>query len=81
MHTDTARVAVYKIIEDHILEGTQFSDETELAELGLDSLATIELSMEIEEELNIYIEDSLACRCDTVGDLVKFIGDVLVRQK
>lgn len=45
--------------------------ESTFTELGIDSLDTVELLMNLEDELNIEIE--LTEKVETVGDLVKFI--------
>ena len=42
-------------------------------DLGADSLDTVELIMEFEKEFNTQIEDSVAEKIQTVGDVVKFI--------
>ena len=51
-------------VEDVKLEST-FKD------LNIDSLDTVELLMNLEDELNVEIE--LTEKVETVGDLVKFI--------
>ena len=45
--------------------------ESKFTELGIDSLDTVELIMNLEDELNIKIE--LDQKVETIGDLVKFI--------
>ena len=45
--------------------------ESTFTELGIDSLDTVELLMNLEDELNVTIE--LTEKVETVGDLVKFI--------
>ena len=45
--------------------------ESTFADLGIDSLDSVELLMEMEEELNASLE--LDQKVETVGDLVKFI--------
>ena len=44
-------------------------------DLGADSLDTVELIMEFEKEFEITIEDSDAEKIQTVGDVVKFLGE------
>jgi acyl carrier protein len=59
--------------------GVEESQVTETAnftkDLGADSLDTVELIMEFEKEFNITIEDSDAEKIQTVGDVVKFLGE------
>ena len=44
-------------------------------DLGADSLDTVELIMEFEEEFGIEIPDDAAENIQTFGDAVKFIND------
>ena len=44
-------------------------------DLGADSLDTVELIMEFEEEFGIEIPDDAAENIQTFGDAVKFIGE------
>ncbi|MBK7959209.1 MAG: acyl carrier protein [Bacteroidetes bacterium] len=45
------------------------------ADLGADSLDTVELIMEFEKEFNISIPDEQAETIATVGDAVKFLEE------
>ncbi len=45
--------------------------ESTFAELGIDSLDTVEMMMQLEDAIGIEIE--LDQKVETVGDLVKFI--------
>lgn len=47
--------------------------ESTFKELSIDSLDTVELLMNLEDELNVEIE--LTQKVETVGDLVKFIEE------
>ncbi len=57
--------------------GVEESQVTETAnftkDLGADSLDTVELIMELENEFNISIEESEAGNIQTVSDVIKFI--------
>ena len=44
-------------------------------DLGADSLDTVELVMELEEEFDINIPDDAAEKIQTVGQAIKFIED------
>ena len=54
--------------EDKITVEASFVDD-----LGADSLDTVELIMELEEEFGIEIPDEDAERLNTVGSIVKYI--------
>ena len=66
---------VKKIVIDHlgvdadtVVEGANFIDD-----LGADSLDTVELVMELEEEFEINIPDDAAEKIQTVGQAVEFV--------
>ena len=54
--------------EDKVTEETSFIND-----LGADSLDTVELVMEFEDEFEIQIPDEDAEKIQTVGDAVKYI--------
>ena len=66
---------VKKIIAEQL--GVPESDVTNekafVADLGADSLDTVELVMAFEEEFSIEIPDDAAEKIQTVGDAVNFI--------
>ena len=43
-------------------------------DLGADSLDTVELVMELEEEFNVNIPDDAAEKIETVGQAIEFIN-------
>lgn len=52
----------------------QISDETSFVnDLGADSLDTVELVMELEEEFDINIPDDAAEKIQTVGQAIDYI--------
>ena len=57
--------------ENKITEAASFMDD-----LGADSLDTVELIMEMEEEFGIEIPDEKAEKLATVGDAVSYIDSV-----
>ena len=64
--------AIAKIVSERT--GCELSDvkpESRFSELGIDSLDTVEILMELEEELGIEIE--LDQKVETIDDLDKFI--------
>ena len=56
--------------ESEITPESHFIDD-----LGADSLDTVELVMQLEEEYGIEIPDEDAEKLQTVGDVVKYIED------
>ena len=57
--------------ENKITEAASFMDD-----LGADSLDTVELIMEMEEDFGIEIPDEEAEKLATVGDAVKYIDSI-----
>jgi len=60
------------------VEESQITDEANFTkDLGADSLDTVELIMEFEKQFGVSIDDSDAERIQTVGDVVKYLGEKL----
>ena len=57
-------------VDDEILLDTNLADD-----LGLDSLDMVEITMELEERLDISLEDEEVANVKTVSDLVELILD------
>jgi acyl carrier protein len=51
------------------------------ADLGADSVETVELVMELEEEFGISVPDDVAERFQTVGDAIRYIQEQRREQK
>ena len=68
---------VKKIIAEQLgVEESQVTNEKAfVADLGADSLDTVELVMALEEAFDIEIPDEAAEGITTVGDAVKYIQD------
>ena len=66
---------VKKMVADHLgVEESKITEESNfIADLGADSLDTVELVMAFEEEFGSEISDSEAEKILTVGDAIKFI--------
>ena len=66
---------VKKIVVEHL--GVEADKVTESAsfidDLGADSLDTVELVMELEEEFDINIPDDAAEKIQTVGQAIEYI--------
>ena len=56
--------------EDKVNEETSFIND-----LGADSLDTVELVMELEDEFELSIPDEEAEKIRTVGDAIKYIDE------
>lgn len=60
-----------------ILESKGFTDATEsskfIDDLGMDSLDTVEIVMEVEKEFRLSIPDELMETTETVGQLADYI--------
>ena len=64
--------AVAKVIAERVdCAASDVKAENTFKELSIDSLDTVELLMNLEDELNVEIE--LTEKVETVGELVKFI--------
>ena len=61
------------------VEDPTLDEHTELASLGLDSLAFIEYSFELEKELHVLLPD-LPRDMVTIGDLARFVEGEVHRQ-
>jgi len=71
------KAAVYEILEDNrsSTSSEEITEETQLGDLGLDSLDLVEMSMAIEEKLGIELPedpDKLKATA-TVGTLIEFV--------
>ena len=68
---------VTEIVSDQLgVDKEKISAETSFVnDLGADSLDTVELVMELEEEFDINIPDDAAEKIQTVGQAVKYIEE------
>lgn len=63
---------IIKLLAEHTGKDTsEFTPETTFESLGIDSLETVEMVMELEEELGVELE--LEEKVATIGELVKFV--------
>ena len=69
-----------KILENLVTSKHNISADSYLTDLGLDSLDRVEIVMEAEEELNIYIDDGALEHAETVGDVVSIISKIYNEQ-
>ncbi len=68
-----------KIIADQLsMEQSKITNDTSLREdLQADSLDIVEIIMSIEEEFGIQVDDDDALAFKTVGDVVKYIEELM----
>ena len=67
--------AIAKILADRIgCDVSTIKPESKFSDLGIDSLDTVDLIMELEDEIGKEIE--LTQKVETVGDLDKFISEL-----
>lgn len=72
----TARLlsAVQEHMADRLgIAADRVSPESNLVELGADSLDVVELIMELEEEVDVDIPDEDAERIRSVGDAIRYL--------
>ncbi len=68
---------VIKIVAEHLeMEESEITAETTLADLGVDSLDTVEILMEMEDEFGITIDPG-DVHVEKVGELADYIASVL----
>ena len=61
-----------EVLADHTgRDASEFTRDTTFESLGIDSLETVEMVMELEEELGVELE--LEEKVATIGELVKFV--------
>ncbi len=68
-------VEKFGVAESEVTMEASFTND-----LGADSLDTVELIMEIEDEFGISIPDDLAEKISTVGDAVKFVEEEVAKK-
>ncbi|MBQ5663204.1 MAG: acyl carrier protein, partial [Bacteroidaceae bacterium] len=68
-------VEKFGVAESEVTMEASFTND-----LGADSLDTVELIMEIEDEFGISIPDDLAEKISTVGDAIKFVEEEVAKK-
>ena len=68
-------VEKFGVSESEVTSEASFTND-----LGADSLDTVELIMEIEDEFGISIPDDLAEKISTVGDAIKFVEEEVAKK-
>jgi acyl carrier protein len=60
--------------------GHQIDSSREFSTMGIDSLDTVELVMQIEEEFGVSISEDDAAKIQTIGDAIRYILEQRRRQ-
>ena len=68
-------VEKFGVSESEVTNEASFTND-----LGADSLDTVELIMEIEDEFGISIPDDLAEKISTVGDAINFVEEEVAKK-
>ncbi|SHH93942.1 acyl carrier protein [Sporobacter termitidis DSM 10068] len=66
---------IVNLIKENINDTESITEDTTFESLGIDSLDTVEMVMQLEEELGIEIE--LEEKMATVGELAKYVESKL----
>ena len=78
MSSSVAERVIEIVSEQMGVNNDQVTKETSfINDLGADSLDTVELVMELEEEFDINIPDEDAEKIETVGQAIKYIEEHL----
>lgn len=73
---ETRRKIATILMDKMGVEQEELTDNANLScDLGMDSLDTVEVLMEVEREFNISIEDEEAEKIETFGQLVQLVND------
>ena len=70
MEFEKIRAIICNLLE---IEEAKVTPETQLEDLGVDSLDMIDMVMDIEDEFGIEVTDEALEKFDTVRDIVNFV--------
>ena len=77
MSQETAKRTIATVAKFKEIPEDQITVETNLEEMGLDSLDALNLVFELEEEFDIMIPDDKAFEMKTIGEMVEGIDTLL----
>jgi acyl carrier protein len=81
MENETAKRIKTIISEQLMVEPEEVTDESSFVEdLGADSLDTVELIMEFEDEFGVEISDEDAEKLNTVGEATAYLEQLLEKK-
>lgn len=70
---NTIEERVHLLFENLVDEGLEVLNDFSFDDLAMDSFDKIDLSMDLEEEFNLDIPDSVTQMLETVGEIVEYI--------
>ncbi|KAI3322973.1 polyketide synthase [Xylariaceae sp. AK1471] len=71
--TDLISRALVVLAEELAVDASHLADESQITDLGLDSLMSLVVSQRLREELGIEIRDAFFLEVQTIGDLKKLL--------
>lgn len=72
--SETVRHEIIRLLQHHIQGGAEVSEQSHLvADLGIDSLGTMEVVCDIEDTFKLTIPDDTLREINTVGDVAQAI--------
>jgi acyl carrier protein len=77
----TLETLVDILVRDYCLDRAKIVPEATLAVVGLDSLSLLELMFKIEDRYGLKIQDDTPTNLVTVGDVVRYIDELLARKR
>lgn len=72
---------IVKIAKQNHIKLDINNEQMTLKDIGIDSLAMMDLIFKIESELDILIDDAELIKIKTLGDLIKTIEATLINKK
>lgn len=61
--------------EEFFVDENEITEESRLKEdLGIDSLASMQLILDMEQKFNIHVEDEEVMEIETVADVIALLG-------
>jgi acyl carrier protein len=76
---DTLETLQDMLIRDHQLSRDQVAPEARLADLGIDSLALVELMFQLEDRFGIEVPLGNSDDLQTLGDVARFVDELVAR--
>ena len=77
---DTEKRIRALLVKDFMLDPGTLTLDARLDELGIDSIGMAELVFNFEDEFGLTLSDA-AVQLSTFGEVVRFIGDALTKQR
>ncbi len=71
--------SIIRILKNFGIEETAITNDAHfMKDLGFDSLDTVDLMMQLEQEFDIVIPDEYQSKITTVGSLLRYLEDIQV---